>query len=68
MIPLADFPGAIARVQTMADGSPRITIDSPEPVNKYLSLLAECQASGKYLHIVIYDNDEFENEIHKTGD
>lgn len=61
--PLADFPGAIARVQTMADGSPRITIDCPEPVNRYLSLLAECQAGGRYLHIVIYDDDEFEDEI-----
>lgn len=63
---IADFPGAVARIQTMADGSPRITIDCPETVNKYLSLLAECQANGTYLHIVLYDADEFDTAL-KTG-
>ena len=60
---LCDFPAGIANVKTMADGSPRITLDCEESVNEYLSLLAQCQADKRYLHIVIYDADEFNNAI-----
>ena len=62
---LCDFQCGIANVKTMADGSPRITLDCPESVIEYLSLLAKCQQEGRYLHIVIYDEDEFEYAIMK---
>ena len=62
---LCDFQCGIANVKTMADGSPRITLDCPESVIEYLSLLAKCQQEGRYLHIVIYDEDEFNRAIMK---
>ena len=61
--PLADFACGIANVKTMADGSPRISLDCPESVIEHLSLLAKCQQEGRYLHIVIYDEDEFNRAI-----
>jgi len=60
---LCDFPAGVANVKTMADGSPRITLDCEESVNQYLSLLAQCQADKRYLHIVIYDEDEFMKKV-----
>ena len=63
MKPLCDFPAGIAKVQTMADGSPRITVDGEEGVNQFLTILAQCQADRRYLHIVIYDEDEFERAV-----
>ena len=61
--PLCDFPAGIARVQTMADGSPRITLDCEEQVNDYLSILANCQAQKRYLYVVIYDEQEFREAL-----
>ena len=65
LTPLADFACGIANVKTMADGSPRISLDCPESVIEHLSLLAKCQQEGRYLHIVIYDEDEFNRAIMK---
>ena len=64
--PLADFPAGVAKVQTMADGSPRIVLDCPEQVNEQLSKLAMLQNDKRYLYVVIYDLEEFENAL-KTG-
>lgn len=61
--PIADFPAGVARVQTMADGSPRIVLDCPEMVNAYLTTLAECQAQKRYLYVVIYDEKEFKDAL-----
>lgn len=60
---LCDFPAGIAKVQTMADGSPRIVLECEESVNEHLSLLAKCHADKRYLHIVIYDEREFKSAI-----
>lgn len=60
LVPIADFPAGVANVKTMADGSPRFTFEAEESANKYLSVLGECQAQKKYLHIVIYDEDQFQ--------
>ena len=62
---LADFPAGIAKVQTMADGSPRIVLDCPEAVNEQLSKLAMLQNDKRYLYVVIYDADEFKNAMSK---
>jgi len=63
---LCDFACGIANVKTMADGSPRITLDCPESVNQHLSLLANCQANKRYLYVIIYDEQEFKGEIKKA--
>ena len=63
LIPIADFPAGVAKVQTMADGSPRFILDAEESANQYLNILANCQSQKKYLHIVIYDEDQFQNKI-----
>ena len=60
LIPIADFPAGVAKVQTMADGSPRFILDAEESANQYLNILADCQSQKKYLHIVIYDEDQFQ--------
>jgi len=64
--PLAMFTGSIARVQTMADGSPRFTIDAGEPAIELLSVLARAQLDGVYLQIMIYDQKELERELNNT--
>jgi len=63
MNPLADFPAAIAKVQTMQDGSPRVTIDLPETAIEQAGILMRLQQGEQYLHIVIYDADEFSKAI-----
>ena len=63
MKPLADFPAGISKVQTMADGSPRIILDLPETAIKYMTTLAEMQSGERYLYVVIYDADEFEKAM-----
>ena len=60
LAPIADFPAGVAKVQTMADGSPRFILDAEESANQYLNVLADCQSQKKYLHIVIYDEDQFQ--------
>ena len=57
--PLADFPAGVARVQTMADGSPRFVFDAGEHANQYMTLLARCHAEKRYLRLIIYDEGEF---------
>lgn len=61
--PIADFPAGIAKVQTMADGSPRFIFDAGESANQYLSILAECQSQKRYLRVVIYDEDQFQTVL-----
>lgn len=60
---LCDFPAGIVKVQTMADGSPRIVLECEESVNEHLSLLAKCHADKRYLRIVIYDEREFKGAV-----
>ena len=56
---IAQFTGAVANVKTMADGSPRFTFDAGEDAAALLSVLAECQQSGRYLQIVVFDAEEW---------
>jgi hypothetical protein len=61
--PLCDFPAGITKVQTMADGSPRIILDLPESEVRLMTRFAELQVGERYLYIVIYDADEFAEAI-----
>ena len=63
MNPLADFPATIAKVQTLADGSPRLTLDLPETALEQAGNLMQLQSGERYLHVVIYDADEFLNAL-----
>ena len=56
---LAQFTAAVANVKTMADGAPRFTFDAGENAASLLSVLAECQQSGRYLQIVVFDAEEW---------
>lgn len=65
--PLCDFPAGISKVQTMADGSPRIIMDLPESAIEHMTALAQMQSGERYLYVVIYDADEFEKALIATG-
>jgi len=64
--PIAMFTGTIARVQSMADGSPRFVIDAGEPALDLLSVLAKAQMSGVYLQFVVYDKEELEKDLKQS--
>jgi hypothetical protein len=56
---LVDFPAVIVKVQTMADNSPRLTLDLPETALDAAGKLMLLQNDERYLHVVIYDAEEF---------
>jgi hypothetical protein len=58
--PLAIFDAEIVRVKTMADGSPRFELGAGEGANEYLSVLAGVQANHKYIKVIIYDYEDWE--------
>jgi len=60
--PLADFQAILSKVVTMVDG-PRIYLDLQENETEILSKLAELRYGDKFLHIVIYDEDEFMKQV-----
>ena len=60
--PLADFQAILSKVVTMVDG-PRIYLDLQENETGVLAKLAELKYGDKFLHIVIYDEDEFNRAI-----
>jgi len=57
--PVAEFAASVAKVQTMADGSPRFVLDAPEAAIGLLSKLGQAQANGQYLHVIAFDADEW---------
>ena len=61
---LADFPATVCRVKTLADGGIRVELDLPETEGDVLSVLHDLR--GRYLRVVIYDNDEFLEEMGLT--
>jgi len=67
--PLSDFPAVIVKVQTMQDKTPRVTLDLPETAIGEAGKLMQIQSGERYLHVVIYDADEFQKaclDIQKT--
>lgn len=57
--PIASFVGAVTRVRTMADGSPRFEFDAGEEAIGAMQKLAEAQAGRRYLYVVVFDADEW---------
>lgn len=61
---LVDFPATVCRVKTMVDGGIRVELDLPETEGQILSTMHDLR--GRYLRVVIYDDEEF-RDILKTG-
>jgi hypothetical protein len=61
---LADFPATVCRVKTLADGGIRVELDLPETCGDVLTILHDLR--GRYLRVVIYDDDEFVQELEKN--
>lgn len=61
---LADFPATVCRVKTLVDGGIRVELDLPESAGDMLTVLYGLR--GRYLHIVIYDDDEFRDALANT--
>lgn len=61
--PLALFEATVARVQNMADGSPRFTFDAGEEAIPLASVLMQAKVDGVYLQIVMYDKSKLDEEI-----
>ncbi len=64
---LADFPATMYRVKTLADGGIRLELDLPETESNMLTVMHELHRSDRYLRVVIYDNDEFTQELIHGG-
>lgn len=62
---LCDFPATIVRIKTLVDGGIRIEFDLPETQGVALSTMHGLR--DRYLHIVIYDDNEFQLALLKTG-
>lgn len=48
-----EFPFTVAKVQTLADGAPRITIDLPEQCIREMAMLAQAKLDGIYLKATV---------------
>ena len=46
-----EFEAAVYKVQTLADGGIRVTLDLPEYATPQLKALADCQRAGVYLKV-----------------
>ena len=58
---LADFPAAVCRVKTLVDGGIRIELDLPETEAEILTIMHNLR--GRYLRVVVYDDDEFRRAV-----
>ena len=57
--PIAMFEGAVTRVKTMADGSPRFEFEAGEDAIRVMQQLAEAQAERRYVVVMVFDADEW---------
>ena len=65
--PIASFPAEIVRVQTMGDGSPRFVLGAPESAIDLLSVLARAKVDNRYLQVMIFDFDEYEEFVRNAS-
>ena len=57
-VPIAMFEVDNAKVNTLADGSPRFTFDGTEKAIPELSKIAQAKADGVYMLVMVYDLTE----------
>ncbi len=63
---LCDFPATIVRVKTLVDGGIRIELELPETESDILA--AAHNLRGRYLRVVMYDDNEFQMALLRTGE
>lgn len=59
--PIAEFQAYVARVQTMADGSPRVTLDMSEDRVDLLTTLARTKTEGEMLTVLVFNADKWKS-------
>lgn len=59
--PIAEFSAYVARVQTMADGSPRVTLDMSEDRIDLLTTLARTKTESEMLTVLVFNADKWED-------
>lgn len=59
--PIAEFQAYVARVQTMADGSPRVTLDMSEDRVDLLTTLARTRTEGEMLTVLVFNADKWKS-------
>lgn len=61
--PIAQFSAFVSKVQTMADGSPRVILDMSEDRIDLLTTLARTRTDGTMLQVMVFDAEEWENYL-----
>ena len=61
--PIAMFEVDNAKVNTLADGSPRFTFDGTEKAIPELSKIAQAKIEGKMMVVIVYDKEDIEKEL-----
>jgi len=61
--PIAEFSAFVASVKTMADGSPRITLDVSEDRTDLLTTLANTRRDSQLITVMVFDAGEWEKYI-----
>jgi hypothetical protein len=58
--PIAEFNAFVARVQTLADGSPRVTLDMSEERVDLLTTLARTHTDGQMITVLVFDAEKWQ--------
>ena len=59
---MISFVASVYKVQTLVDGSVRVTLDLPETAIPQMAMLAECQRAGI---VLTFEAREAEDDVHK---
>lgn len=58
--PIAEFNAFVSRVQTLADGSPRVILDMSEERVDLLTTLARTHTDGQMLTVLVFDAEKWQ--------
>jgi hypothetical protein len=61
--PIAQFSAFVSKVQTMADGSPRVILDMSEDRVDLLTTLARTRTDGTMLQVMVFDAEVWQEYI-----
>lgn len=65
--PIAQFSAFVAKVQTMADGSPRVILDMSEDRVDLLTTLAKTRTEGVQLHVMVFDKEQWQQYLDRIN-
>lgn len=63
---LTDFPATVCRVKTLMDNGIRLELDLNETEGQILTTMHNLKLENRILRIVVYDNDEFAEQLLAT--